>query len=107
MDWRKRTPVGILFFAAFIVAEASIALAQPATTLPNAFQSTMTDLEDLLLRIGTVVGTLMIVVEAVGWISAQNPQERENAKRGIIYVLIGLILLKSSENLVNFLLETI
>ncbi len=101
MDWRKHTLPAAVSLAAFLFILPPFAL---ATTL---FTSTMTDLEDLLLRLGTVVGALMIAVEAVAWIVAQNPQERENAKKGVIYGLVGLILLKSAHNLVNFLLVTI
>ncbi|MDD5112182.1 MAG: TrbC/VirB2 family protein [Candidatus Altiarchaeota archaeon] len=101
MDWRKNTLLAAVSLAAFLLVAPQFALAT------GPFVSTMVDLEDLLLRIGTVLGALMIAVEAVAWIAAQNPQERENAKRGVVYIIVGLILLKSAHNLVNFLLVTI
>jgi len=104
MDRRK---VIILFF----IVLCTVALASAATTttmtLPPTFASAIQDLESILLQIGSALAGLMIVLECIKWITAQNPAERESAKKGIIYILIGLFILKNSEKLIQFLLQTI
>lgn len=92
----------MLFSAAKVSATATTTPAPPAT-----FMSTIRDVESILLKVGGALGTLVIAWESVIWITAQNPAERESAKKAIIYVMIGLLLLKSSENIIKFLLVTI
>lgn len=76
-----------------------------APALPSTFVNTMQEVESILLQIGSALGALMIAIEGVKWVSAQSPQDRESAKKGVIYVMIGLMLLKGSENIVLFLLS--
>ncbi|MFH1125777.1 MAG: pilin [Candidatus Altiarchaeota archaeon] len=74
---------------------------------PAAYSSTMQDVELMLLQIGSALGVLMITISCIRWIAAQNPEERESAKKGVIYVMIGLLLLRGSENIISFLLRNI
>lgn len=73
--------------------------------LPISFTSAIHDLEDILTDVGSALAVLMIAIEGVRWTAAQSPQDRESAKKGIIYIVAGLGLLVSSENLVSYLLS--
>ena len=78
-----------------------------AATLPLEFYSSIQGVESILLQVGSALGVLIITFEAIKWIAAQNPAERESAKKGVLYVMIGLIILRSSESLITFLLVSI
>jgi hypothetical protein len=98
---RKRVCLALGIF--FLI---SCAQAAPAT-LPATLFQTIQQVQQILLIVGSAFGALMIVFEGVKWVAAQSPVDREDAKKGILYVLIGLFLLKGAENIVKFLLETI
>lgn len=84
------------------------AIAQPACAeLPATLFTTIQEVQQILLIAGSALGALMILFEGIMWLTAQSPVEREDAKKGILYVLIGLFLLKGAENIVKFLIVTI
>jgi len=62
------------------------------------------DIQTSLVTIGAVVGLLFMVLEGIAWMMAEGPEEREDAKKGIIYILIGLIILTSAYTFVRYLL---
>ncbi|MBM3308941.1 MAG: hypothetical protein FJY77_01685 [Candidatus Altiarchaeales archaeon] len=99
MDRRKI----IVSFTAFLLAGTGTA----AAGNPSTFDQAIVDIENILLEVGSALGVLMIAIESLKWIAAQSPAERESAKKGVIYIMIGLLLLKVSEKLVKFLLKTI
>lgn len=105
MRYRNLIKLVFLVIAAIFVVNQTTAAT--TTTFPATFTSTMQEIENILLRVGTVLGALMITIEGIKWITAQSPPERESAKKGVIYIMIGLILLKSSEKIIQFLLMTI
>jgi hypothetical protein len=100
MDRKKRL---ILFF--FILGFFALNTATQASAgLPAAFWQTIADVQEILLFVGGALGAAMIAWDGVKWITADSPAEREDAKRGVIYVMIGLVLLKSAERIINFLI---
>lgn len=42
------------------------------------------------------LGWLMMVIMGVKWIIADSPNERADAKKGMIYIVIGLLIVRSS-----------
>jgi hypothetical protein len=46
-----------------------------------------------LRTIGWPIGFFMMAYMGIKWITAESAEDRENAKRGVIYIFIGLILL--------------
>jgi hypothetical protein len=79
--------------------------AKAAAELPLEFQRAILDIQNTLVGVGSPLATLMIVIEGLRWTGAQSPQERESAKKGIIYIMFGVMLLKQSETIVVFLLS--
>ncbi len=80
-------------------------LAQNASA--EACMANIPALNELILDIQTIgnpIGFFMLAYMGVKWIVAEGPQDVENARRGVIYVVIGLILLKVSHPLVVYLL---
>jgi len=47
-----------------------------------------------LITIGEAGALLMIAIEGGKYIISTNPQERESARRGVIYIVIGLVLIR-------------
>jgi len=58
----------------------------------------------MITTIGNACAIFMMVYLGIKWMVAEDPEGRENARRGIIYIVIGLILLRASAGLVWFLL---
>lgn len=102
MDRRKRLMLFFLIPAAF-----ALSMEVQAAKLPPIFGQTMADVQTILLAVGSALAAAMIAWEGVKWITADNPAEREDAKKGVIYVMIGLVLLKSSNRIIEFLLATL
>jgi hypothetical protein len=46
----------------------------------------------------------MMSIEGAKYITSGNPQERESARRGIIYIVIGLIILQTAVSLTEYFL---
>ena len=46
------------------------------------------------------LGWLMMVLMGIKWIIADSPNERAEAKKGMIYVIIGLLVVRSACNLI-------
>jgi type IV secretory pathway VirB2 component (pilin) len=58
----------------------------------------------MLTTIGNACGVVMIIYMGLKWMLADDPQGRENARRGIIYIIIGLIILRVASALVYYLM---
>lgn len=90
----------ILIFSVFVLS-AAMACACPGSGVPVP-----TELTDLIVGLQTVagaLGALMIAIEGVRWIIADNPTERSEAKKGIIYVIVGLIVVLAAVGIVDAL----
>ncbi|MFH1125775.1 MAG: pilin [Candidatus Altiarchaeota archaeon] len=51
--------------------------------------------------VATALGALVIANSGFRWIIADSPQEREDAKKTIIYVLIGLFFVAMTREIVQ------
>jgi type IV secretory pathway VirB2 component (pilin) len=72
---------------------------------PGAGQwGSFTEVQTTLTSVGTSLAILMMVLQGIKWMLSETPEEREDAKRGIIYIIIGLILLGSAYSFVYYLL---
>ncbi len=92
--------------AAFMLAFAlaGFAQAQCYEPLGSDLMKPVKNIIDFLVVIAYPIGFFMIVYMGVKWIISEGPEDRENARRGVIYVIIGLILLRSAFYLVTYLL---
>ncbi|MBD3388237.1 MAG: hypothetical protein GF416_04085 [Candidatus Altiarchaeales archaeon] len=52
------------------------------------------------------LGWIMLVILGIKWIIADSPNERADAKKGMIYVLIGLILVRAACSLLRLYCDT-
>ncbi len=81
---RKIISIFILLFFAIQTVQASC-----ATNLP-----TFINIMIWLQQIGYPLAFFMMAYMGIKWIMAEGPEPRENARRGVIYVVIGIILLR-------------
>jgi|GEM_PF-6225810 len=86
-------------FALIILWLADTVSAQCANNLP-----TLLNVMVWLQQIGWPLAFFMLVYMGIKWMISEGPQERENARRGVIYVIIGLLLLVGGVELVYNLL---
>jgi C1A family cysteine protease len=68
-----------------------------------AILDTIGGINTLLYGIAAGIAALMITMHAVKWKTAENPSEREEAKRGMINVILALILIMIAATLVRVL----
>lgn len=76
------------------------------TTLPpsdSGIIETIGGINNLLYGIAAGIATLMITIHAVKWKTAGSPADREEAKRGIINVILGLIVIIIAAALVSLI----
>ncbi|MBM3308939.1 MAG: hypothetical protein FJY77_01675 [Candidatus Altiarchaeales archaeon] len=58
-------------------------------------------LHDGIKNIASALGALIFVNSGVRWIAAQSPEERDDAKKTIIYVIVGLIAVAIAKDIVE------
>lgn len=68
---------------------------------PSAVSPELQEIVNELPKVAAALGALMLAILGVKWIMSENPQEREDAKKGIIYVIIGLLLVTMAGTLVT------
>lgn len=73
--------------------------------IPDGVSGPMKDAKDALTIIVGALAVLIMTVEGIKMVTAQSPKERDDAKKGMIYVVIGLLLFLIAENFVLYLLE--
>lgn len=54
-----------------------------------------------LQDVAAALGVLMIAYSGARWIMADSPQDREDAKKTIIYVIIGLLIVSLTKDIVK------
>jgi hypothetical protein len=54
-----------------------------------------------LEKLAYALGWMMMVIMGVKWIIADSPNERADAKKGMIYIVIGLLVVRSSGQLIK------
>ena len=67
---------------------------------------TVGGLNNLLYGIAAGIAALMITLHAIRWKTADNPSEREEAKKGIINVILALIIIMSAAAIVSVIYVT-
>jgi len=96
MNAKQALPLASLLLAAQDAAASACVDAVAATVAAN--------IATMLTTIGNACAYFMMVYMGMKWMMAEDPEGRENARRGVIYIVIGLILLRSSSPLVLYLL---
>ncbi len=61
----------------------------------------LADLAAGLTTVAAALGTLMIAVQGLRWITSETPQDRADAKKGLTYILIGLLIVAITACLVE------
>jgi len=59
------------------------------------------DLHAGIATIASALGALIIAHAGLRWIMAQSPEERDEAKKTIIYVIIGLMFVVMTKDIVD------
>lgn len=60
----------------------------------------LNDMMIWLAQIANPLGLFMMIYMGIKWSMAEGAEDRENARRGIIYVVIGLLLVQVSDDLI-------
>ena len=53
------------------------------------------------------LGWIMMVIMGIKWIIADSPNERADAKKGMIYIVIGLLVVKSAVQLIQLYCDNV
>jgi hypothetical protein len=61
------------------------------------------ELKTGIFDLATGLAALMITIQGVQWILSTQPEEREECKKAILYILLALIVVSSANELVNAL----
>jgi len=86
----KKSAVFFLLFACSCVSWAS-------------FEETAGGVNDLLYGVAAGIAALLITLHAVRWKTAENTTDRDEAKKGMINVIIGLVVIIIAATLVTLL----
>jgi len=71
-------------------------------TFPTSAQEESLILEQIpdLQQMAAALGMLLILIMGVRWIIADSAQERSEAKKGIMYVVVGLLIIYSVNRII-------
>ena len=72
--------------------------------IPDGLDIAYEEITEILVKVGGSLGVLMLAVEGVKWIISDSPKGRDDARKAVIYIIIGLTLLVSADKLVEYLL---
>ena len=72
-------------------------------TLTMQMSTEMAALNTGLVNIAAALGVLVISYAGLRWIMSTGPQEREDAKKTVIYAIIGLLVVSIAYDLVDAL----
>lgn len=72
--------------------------------LDAAVEMQFTDTMNALKTVSASLGVLLMFIMSAKWAASMDPGERENAKRGMMYVAFGIALVVSAADLVVYLL---
>lgn len=84
---------------AILLLLALAGCAAAGTTMP-AFVAELEEVNIGLTTVASALGVLVITYAGIKWIMADNPQERDDAKKTIIYVIVGLLVVSMARDLV-------
>ena len=65
--------------------------------------SQLQDVNSGLKTVASALGVLIIVYAGIKWVMADSPQERDDAKKTIIYVIVGLLVVANAKDIVDAL----
>lgn len=80
------------------------------TNIPqvSADSGTLTDILSIVFGVMSAVAVIIIVVQAIKFVlSAGDPDKVANARKGIIYALVGLVISLSANAIVVFVLARV
>ena len=89
MDWKNKIPLTIL--------AVNILTTLAAANAPAANMAWVGTLQ----QVAYTLGWLMMVLMGVKWIVADSPNERADAKKSMIYVVLGLLVVASACGLLH------
>lgn len=69
-----------------------------------AFVDIVWDINTILYGIAAGIAILLITIHGIKWKLAESPEAREEAKRGILNVILGLAIIIIAANLVDLIL---
>jgi len=92
-----------LLITLILTAVSTRMVAGSTTTTLQAFSDTIGDINYILYGIAAGIAILLIVIHGVKYKTTDNPDVRENAKRGIINVVIGLAIIIIAAALVSMM----
>ena len=96
MEFRKKLiPISIIMVLA-ISADAQHIL--PA----GIREATIEDITNILYAISAAFGTLLLIFHGFKWMTSDTLDDRNEAKNGVIYTLLGLLIIILALTLVNF-----
>lgn len=64
-------------------------------------KATLWELHEGVKTVATALGVLMIAHSGLRWIMADGPQERDDAKKTLVYIMIGLLVVALSLTIVS------
>lgn len=69
----------------------------------GAMGETVVDIKTLFYGITAGFGALLIALHGIKWKTATNPEERKEAERGIIHVILGLLIIGIAAGIVEMI----
>jgi len=96
MEFRKKLiPISIIIILAISVDAQHI--------LPVGIrEATVEDITNILYAISAAFGTLLLIFHGFKWMTSDTLDDRNEAKKGIIYTLLGLSIIVIALALVDF-----
>ncbi|GAG14593.1 unnamed protein product, partial [marine sediment metagenome] len=69
--------------------------------VPADIGETTSRLTDVIYIAAGIVAAIMLVIHGLKLISSQNPEDRDDAKKAILFVIFALVIIVLAEPLVN------
>jgi hypothetical protein len=88
-----------------IGAQAEACACQNACIGTCNFNTSFCNMVMLIVIVAGIMATIMLVLLAIKWIISDDPQGRTDARRGIWYVVVGIIIIVSAAALVGAILN--
>lgn len=71
----------------------------------GALESALVEFKVFLYWIVAGIATVLLVVQAIRFKLAQSPEEREDAKRGMMFIILGLIVVMAAAFMIELLYD--
>lgn len=75
--------------------------ATPPSGTPGSGTSEMREINDAVLQTAAGLAVLLIAIHGVKWITSDNPQDRADVKKGLTYVILGLLMAYLAKRIVE------